>query len=250
MSVSEELRQVVDLVLDDVAALLPEGRVPNHVDPDLEHAIHRSDHEWNRPASSATWSYPIELLGYMRELECELSSAGYRLGAGLDGWRVLPVHGDHGLHVERFMVAPVGQDVAPRCYPVAFPTDVVAFGLSCLSPGEDQIRFLCGLVRVYGEAVRLSGEVPRLRRDLERALGNLCGLLRVEARKMGVHDGGGAGDGADERDDQSGDPHEVSPSSGSEAAISDDNTIVGERSDNSDGVMAEYLKPYPGEGKR
>lgn len=164
---SDELRQVVHLtLLAAVNLLAAEGCVPDDVAPEVDVALARRSEEFTkrRPAlSSALDSCVLDVVRNTRELERQFAAGRHSVGAYL---HLVPIYGDRSLDVQRFMLTTVGQDEAPRCWPVTIPSDVVTFGLARLGSRADRIRLLCGLVRLYGDAVARASNAHGLRRQM------------------------------------------------------------------------------------
>jgi len=115
-----------------------------------------------------------ELISRFRQLEREVTTSGYRIDPPM---RLFPVYRDGGVHPDGFVLAPVGQDVAPRLFPCTYPADIVDFGLTCFRTHGDRVRFFSELTRIYSDAVRLSGEIVGVRTQLMSTLSKIAGVL-------------------------------------------------------------------------
>lgn len=115
-----------------------------------------------------------ELISRFRQVEYEDTAGGYRIDTEM---RFLPIYRDSRVHPQGFILTPIGQEVASRLFPSAYPADIVDFGLTSLRSYGDRVRYFSELTRIYSDAVRLSGEIVGVRTQLMSTLSKIAGIL-------------------------------------------------------------------------
>ncbi len=147
------------------------------------------------PARSLDLNFlALELAFRFRNRDCEPVAGGYRLGAG---GRSPFIYVDGGRNPVGFIVSGVDELVGARAYPVEFPRDVVAFGLTRLTSKADRVRFLGELLGVYCDAIRVAGQDNGLLRRLFGTAGDLARLVTAALGDCRIDERSGTGDPAE-----------------------------------------------------
>jgi len=188
-----------------------------------------------------------ELLSLSRKRKFDLPAGRYRLGSDLF---FVPIYSDDGYDVARFILASVGQDVAPRCWPVLAPFDIVAVIHQCGLSRRNLVGVLSELVRVYCDAVRLCGKVIgpdgnpiSVQSKLVCTLCGLAGLLGDAIGALREHQAADASKNSDNSNDAGGIHVDSSPLVGggqldTEPSLSP--TVVGDGAPASPGAPGSF----------